>query len=134
VKVDRVTAEQLPIPPAFALVGSPDWGDPYIVRVLLSGLAYLSWQDREPIVIVTGEDSGADAAVRDLAALYNANPLVPVNLEVHTYRDSATMMDEEVKVVIGFTDYLSGDQRTADVMARAILNHRSVYQIRRVHA
>lgn len=134
-KIDRNTGEELPIPPAFVIGGSDTWADPYVVSLLLSGLAQWSWLYREPMVIVTGDsDKGVDREVTSIAEIYNADPHLPIRLEIHRYATPAEMMaTEEIKAVFVFSDDISHDERSVDLMARAALAHRAIYQIRRFH-
>jgi hypothetical protein len=87
------------------------------------------------MVILTGDhDKGVDLEVAHIADIYNADPHLPIQLDVHRHSDPAAMMSEEVKAVFVFSDDLAHDDRTVDLMARAAVANRTIYQIRRFRA
>lgn len=118
--------------PTYVFCGSEDWGDPYIVSLIMSGLAHWSWQHSEKIAIATTE-VGVGRDVRNVAALYNADPSVYVSLDVHTAStNEAILADEGVKIIIAFANDLTTTPETVDLMARGLLANKVVYHIRRV--
>lgn len=112
--------------PTYLFCGDRDYGDPYIVDVLLNGLAIINRVHHERPIIVHGDAPGLDSIARDKAGT--------LNMSVHGYpaewdvygkeagplRNQKMLNEEDVNIVFAFHDNLKASRGTKDMINRAL--------------
>jgi hypothetical protein len=121
--------------PTYLFSGDRDWGDPYIVDIVMMGIYTMNRMHQEKPIIVQGTAKGLDSI-----AMMKASGL---GMTVHGYppqwkqfgkaagpkRNQQMLVEEEVNIAFAFHDDLTLSKGTKDMVERCVIADIPTYVI-----